>query len=162
MVGCAMVQLQAADGQWFWRIGEQQNGPVSLAQLQGMARAGQLGPQVAVWTEGMAEWVPAPRLPVLFSPHGAPAPGTDHGALNLLLPIGPQSGLSIGAGYCGLIGLLFPLAAPVGLVLGLYGMRDLNRHPEKRGRGRAITGIVLGSLVIVFWLILLVSAALHH
>jgi hypothetical protein len=149
----AMIQPHVADAKWFWSIGGQKNGPVSLAALQAMVHAGQLGPQATVWTEGMAEWVAAGRLPVLFSPHGAPAPRLDHGGLGLLMPVGPQSGLSIAAGYCGLVGLLIPFAAPVGLVLGLYGLRDLKRHPEKSGRGRAITGIVLGGLLSLVWLI---------
>lgn len=152
-----MGQPQMADAKWFWRIGDQQHGPVSMAQMQGMARAGQLGPQVTVWTEGMAEWVPAARLPVLFAP-----PAEDHGALHLLLPMGPQSGLSIAAGYCGLIGLLVAPLAPLGLVFGILGMRDIKHHPEKRGRGRAITGIVLGGLASVLWLVVLVSALAHR
>jgi hypothetical protein len=162
----AMTQPQAAAGTWYWRIGDQKNGPVSLAELQAMVRAGRLAPQATVWTEGMLEWVPAGRLPVLFSPLGGPAPVADHGALGLLLPIGPQSGLSIAAGYCGLIGLLVPIAAPVGLALGIYGLRDLKRHPEKRGRGRAITGIVLGGLATLLWLVwllsLVASSIRHH
>lgn len=154
-----MVQPQAGAGTWFWRIGEQKNGPVSLAQLQAMVRAGQLGPDVTVWTEGLAEWVPAARVAVL-SPHAAPP--TDHGAMHLVLPVGPQSGLAIGAGYCGLIGLLVPLVGPIGLILGLYALRDLKQHPEKRGRGRAITGIVLGGLGSALWLLWLVAAVIRH
>lgn len=148
-----MGQPQAKPGEWFWRVGEQQNGPVSLAVLQSMARDGQLS-QVMVWTQGMGEWVPAVRVQVLFS---APAP-VEHGAMHLLLPVGPQSGLAIGAGYCGLIGLLVPLVGPVGLILGLYALRDLRQHPEKRGRGRAITGIVLGSLGTMLWLLWIIGA----
>lgn len=154
-----MAQPQARAGEWFWRIGEQQHGPVSLAQLQAMARAGQLAQNVTVWTQGMVEWVPAVRVPVLFSP---PPAAVDHGAMHLLLPVGPQSGLAIGAGYCGLIGLLVPLVGPVGLILGLYALRDLKQHPEKRGRGRAITGIALGGLGTALWLVWVIAIAARH
>lgn len=149
-----MVQPQARAGQWFWRIGEQQNGPFTLAQMQGLARAGQLGPAVTVWTEGMVEWVTAGRVPVLFSP---PAGASADPAMHLLLPVGPQSGLAIAAGYCGLIGLLVPLVGPIGLILGFYALGDLKRNPEKRGRGRAITGIILGGLGTVIWLLWLIG-----
>lgn len=154
-----MVQPQARAGQWFWRVGEQKNGPVSLAQLQAMARGGQLAQDVTVWTEGMVEWVPAARVPVLF---GTPVTSAPDGAMHLLLPVGPQSGLAIAAGYCGLIGLLVPLIGPIGLILGLYALRDLKQHPEKRGRGRALTGIILGGLGSALWLLWLVTAVLAH
>jgi hypothetical protein len=155
-----MVQPQASAGQWFWRIGEQKHGPVSLAQLQTMARAGQLAQDVTVWTEGMVEWVPATRVPVLFAPPAASL--ANDGAMNLLLPVGPQSGLAIGAGYCGLIGLVVPLVGPVGLILGLYALRDLNQHPEKRGRGRAFTGIIAGGLGTVLWLVWVIAIAMRR
>jgi hypothetical protein len=154
-----MVQPQAGPGQWFWRVGEQKHGPVSLAQLQAMARAGQLAQGVTVWTEGMVEWVPAARVPVVFA---APAAPVDHGALHLVLPVGPQSGLAIAAGYCGLIGLLVPLVGPIGLILGIYALRDLKQHPEKRGRGRALTGIILGGLGAALWLLWLVTVVFLH
>lgn len=155
-----MVQPQARAGQWFWRVGEQKHGPVSLAQLQAMARAGQLAQDVTVWTEGMVEWVPAARVPVLFAPPAASL--ADDRAMNLLLPLGPQSGLAIAAGYCGLIGVLVPLVGTIGLILGLYALRDLKQHPEKRGRGRALTGIILGGLGTVLWLLWMVAIAMRR
>jgi hypothetical protein len=152
-----MTQPQVSGRTWYWDVGGQKQGPVSIAELQARVHAKQVGPQTPVWAEGMPAWMPAGQLPVLFSPSGRPAPRMDDHGLGLLLPVGPQSGLSIGAGYCGLVGLLFAPVAVVGLVLGIYGLRDLKRHPEKRGRGRAITGIVLGGLVMLFWLFILVT-----
>lgn len=154
-----MVQPLAGAGRWFWNAGDGKRGPVALAELQRMARAGQLSPQATVWTEGMGEWAPAGGMTVLFYPNGQPVPAAkgDEG-LGLLLPWGPQSGLAIAAGYCGLVGIFFGFVAPVALILGLYGLRDLRRHPEKRGRGRAITGIVLGGLMCVVWLAIVIAA----
>jgi len=155
-----MGQPRTGDTQWFWSTGDQKLGPVGLAELQRMVRSGQLGPQAMVWTQAMAEWTPAWRLPALFSPQThLPAPGD---GLGLLLPSGPQSALSIAAGYCGLIGVLFPLAAPAGLVLGILGVRDLKQHDHKRGWGRAITGIALGGLATLGWLIILIAALVHR
>jgi len=59
-----------------------------------------------------------------------------------------------------LIGVLFPLAAPAGIVLGILGVRDLKQHDHNRGCGRAITGIVLGGLVTLGWLVIIIVALL--
>jgi GYF domain 2/Domain of unknown function (DUF4190) len=146
-----MEQPQAAPGQWFWDVGSAKYGPVSIHELQARAQAGQIGPTTPVWTHGMPAWMPAGQLPVLFLPSGKPVPRSDDG-LGLLIPTGPQSGLAIAAGYCAIGGLLCGLGAPVGAVLGFYALRDLNRHPEKRGRGRAYTGIILGGLITLGYL----------
>jgi hypothetical protein len=150
----------AGPGKWFWGVGEQKNGPISLQDLQGMVRAGQLGPHAMVWTDGMPNWVPAGKLPILF-PQQAMSRGEEN-ALNLLVPIGPQSGLSIAAGYCALVGLLIPPCALVGLLLGIFGVRDLKRHPEKHGWGRALTGIIGGGLFTLGWTLLFLSAVFTH
>jgi hypothetical protein len=157
-----MGQPHVSGRTWYWDKGGQKQGPVSIIELQARVHAKEVGPETRVWAEGMPEWMPAGELPVLFSSSGRPAPRMDDHGLGLLLPVGPQSGLSIGAGYCGLVGLMFVPAAVAGLVLGIYGLRDLKRHPEKRGRGRAITGIALGGLATVFWLSILVVWLAHH
>jgi uncharacterized RDD family membrane protein YckC len=61
-----------------------------------------------------------------------------------LLPTG-RSGWAIAAGYLGLFSLL-ALPAPFALVAGILGLRDIRRNPSLGGRGRAIFGIVMGSL----------------
>src|ERR1700759_5692870 len=110
-----MIEPQLAYTQWYWGVGGQKNGPVSLPQLQAMMRAGQLGPQVMVWTEGMPEWAQAASLPVLQQQtYGQP----DGGALNLLLPMGPQSGFALAAGYLGIIGFFF---GPIGVIGVIFG-----------------------------------------
>ena len=43
------------------------------------------------------------------------------------------------------------------MILGIYALRDLRQHPEKRGRGRALTGIILGGLGSALWLLWLVT-----
>jgi hypothetical protein len=158
-----MVQPHAGPGQWYWDAGNQKLGPVLLADLKARVHAGQIGPHTPVWTQGMPEWMPAGQLPVLFLATGQPVPRADDNGLGILMPTGPQSGLSIAAGYCAIAGLLCGITAPVGVVLGFYGVRDLNRHPEKRGRGRAYTGIILGGLITLGWLgFLIAGIARHH
>ena len=71
--------------------------------------------------------------------------------VRMLMPVG-RSGLAIAAGYAGLFSLLcFP--APIALVLGILAVRDLKKHPEKHGMGRAVFGLVagiIGTLGLVF------------
>ena len=56
-----------------------------------------------------------------------------------------RSGVAIAAGYAGLLAVLcFP--APLALLLGIWAVRDLRKHPEKHGMGRAIFGIAMGVL----------------
>ncbi len=62
----------------------------------------------------------------------------------ILLPVG-RSWWAIAAGYAGLFAvLIFP--APLALVLGIVALRDLKRHPDKFGYGRAIFGTIAGGL----------------
>jgi hypothetical protein len=73
-------------------------------------------------------------------------PGVENDpAMRLLLPVG-RSGWAIAAGYAGLFAfLIFP--APIALVLGLVALRDLKRHPEKHGKGRALFGLITGAVL---------------
>ena len=43
---------------WFYVLNGQQNGPVSEAQLDELARAGTVKADTLVWAEGMPNWVP--------------------------------------------------------------------------------------------------------
>jgi hypothetical protein len=135
---------RVAASEWFYGSPENKQGPVDQLALVALAHQHKLTPKTLVWSPGMPNWVPAGSLGFLYAPQGV---GGDAG-LNLLLPIGPQSGLSIAAGYLGLFSFI-PILAPLAIVFGILGLRDLKQHPEKRGMGRAVTGIVLGSIAIV-------------
>ena len=86
-----------------------------------------------------------------FGP-GGPYPGhytpppriEDDLAMRWVLPVG-TSGWAIAAGYLGLFSLIcFP--APLALLCSLMAIRDLRRNPRLSGWGRAILGLVLGTL----------------
>ncbi len=96
----------------------------------------------------------APPLP---PPSLRPPPAPeDNRALRLLLPVG-RSMLAIVAGYAGLFAVILPIA-PVALGLGIAAMYHLKRHPEQRGRGRAVFAIVMGSLFTVLLIVVVVAA----
>ena len=125
---------------WFYRVGESQLGPVPMIELQRLLAAGQIGPAVAVWREGMPSWLPASQIPGMMA---------SEGGLQFIVPTGRTSQSSLAAGYLGLFGLVFCPLGPAALVFGILGVRDLKKHPEKNGWGRAITGIVLGALTTI-------------
>lgn len=135
-------------GQWYYGIAENRLGPVSVQQLQQLVASGQIGPQTLVWSDGMPQWVPANTLPFLT----AMANQNNSAGLNLLLPIGPQSGFAIAAGYLGLIGMLFAPLGVLAIILAVLALREIKAHPEKRGTGRAITGIVGGLIGCAWWI----------
>jgi len=70
---------------------------------------------------------------------------------NLTPVYGGGPGFGIAALCCGILGIFFMgyLLGPLAIVFGALGLQN-------DGRGMAITGLVLGSLVTLLWLILLV------
>ncbi len=76
-------------------------------------------------------------------------------AMRMLLPVG-RSPFAIIAGYCGLVSvLLFP--APFALLFGILAMLDIKKHPDKGGKGRAIFGIVMGTIFTLLLLLVILS-----
>ena len=74
----------------------------------------------------------------------------DDDALSTLIPY--KNGKALAAYYCG----VFALIPCVGLVLGtlavifgILGYRFARAHPKAHGTGHAITGIILGSIVLL-------------
>jgi hypothetical protein len=78
-------------------------------------------------------------------------------ALGLILPVG-RSPLSVIAGYLGLLSFLVGCLAPIALGVSIAAIVDLKRHPEKRGMGRAVFGLVCGTFVTVGMLVVLILA----
>jgi hypothetical protein len=76
--------------------------------------------------------------------------------IRLLLPVG-RSGLAIAAGYLGLFAVLV-IPAPLALAFGIFAVRDIRKSRQspkpKHGMGRAIFGIVMGS---VFTIVLVIA-----
>lgn len=78
--------------------------------------------------------------------------------MRLLLPVG-RSGWAIAAGYAGLFALLI-LPAPIALILGIIGWRDIRRSQgtaaPKYGMGRVVFALitgVLGTGLLAFFLL---------
>jgi uncharacterized RDD family membrane protein YckC len=56
-----------ADDNWYYAQNNQQLGPVTLAALRSMVANGQVGAGDLVWTQGMAQWLPARSVPEIGS-----------------------------------------------------------------------------------------------
>jgi hypothetical protein len=78
-------------------------------------------------------------------PQGFGYPGT---------PQVKTNGLAIAALATGLAGILFGIAGPVAVGLGIAALAQIRRRRE-RGTAQAVVGLVLGSLQVIFWTSLL-------
>ncbi len=80
--------------------------------------------------------------------------GNNSAPMRMVLPVG-RSPLAIAAGYLGLVSVLI-WPAPLAMITGILAVRDIRRHPEYRGMGRAVFGIVMGMIgtsLIIFGLL---------
>jgi hypothetical protein len=79
-------------------------------------------------------------------------------------PVRRTSGMAVAALVCGICGLLFGwipgigfLLQILGIIFGGVGIGQTGRDPNVGGRGMAITGLVLGILGIILWIIVFVT-----
>lgn len=147
-----------AEQAWHYAIARQRHGPVTRAQLGQLIRAGTLASNALVWRAPMTDWAPIGQLEELAEfeaappttpadiPRWQPPEGADP-AIRLLLPVG-RSGWAIAAGYLGLFSVL-GIFAPLAIITGILAIRDIRRHPQRCGMGRAIFGIAMGAVFCV-------------
>lgn len=98
-----------------------------------------------------------PRVAV---PPPLPGPGIHiqpDPAMRWLLPVG-RSGYAIVAGYLGLLAMV-PVLAQLAVVFGVLALRDIGRHPEKGGLGRAWFGVIAGGLATLLLVFLLATGS---
>ena len=87
----------------------------------------------------------------------APSAINEDAVLRMLIPVG-RSGLAIAAGYLGLLSLL-PFVGVFALVVGLFAILDIKKHPDKLGLGRAWFGVIMGGVFSLLYLIGVCCAA---
>src|SRR5215203_3119045 len=80
--------------------------------------------------------------------------GQDAG-IRMLIPVG-LTGWAIASGYLGLISVLL-IPAPFAVLTGIVAIREMRRNPKKHGMGRAIFGIVMGTIFTAVLLIAIVG-----
>jgi|WetSurSiteA1Bulk_404760.scaffolds.fasta_scaffold131873_1 hypothetical protein len=79
--------------------------------------------------------------------------------MRMILPVG-RSGYAIAAGYLGLFSVLF-IFAPFAILFGFLAMRDIKKHPDKLGKGRAIFGIVMGVIFTIGLIFVVIRGLLY-
>ncbi|MHC4824188.1 MAG: RDD family protein [Planctomycetota bacterium] len=60
--------------EWFYADDEQQKGPIAEVDLRALLLSGSLPVDTLVWSEGMASWVSAEKVPDLYRPVQTPPP----------------------------------------------------------------------------------------
>ena len=100
---------------------------------------------------------PAPDMPPVYGRAQVSEAGIDP-AMKFVLPVG-RSAMSIAAGYLGLFSVILCIA-PIALVVSLLAIQQLKRDPTLLGWGRAIFGLVMGSLGTLFLIVVAVMIAM--
>lgn len=77
--------------------------------------------------------------------------------MEIALPVN-RNGWAIAAGYVALFSFPFIVPAPIAIVLGSIALSQLRKTPGKRGRGRAWFAIGYGSLSLVLFAVIMISA----
>jgi len=104
-----------SEARWYYAVGDQQQGPVSWAQLQQMARSGQITPDQLVWGEGMDQWAAASTVAGLFAP-GRPVPEVIPVAYARPIDDKTRKILKNAKSNCIVMFVIFCIAAPVSLL----------------------------------------------
>lgn len=77
----------------------------------------------------------------------------------MILPVGRPAS-AIAAGYLGLFSVL-PFFGVAAVIVSLFALRTLKRRPHLSGRGRAIFGLLMGSIFTLLYAIPLVLLLLN-
>ena len=152
------------DAIWYLLVDGETSGPATLKDLVEEIRSEDLDDRDLLWREGMEEWAPLPEVPEVIGAlmaQGIPGPmppeNPDHDpSLRAILPVG-RTGLSIAAGYLGVVSLILWPAGVLAIPLGIIALLDLRRKPGKLGAGRAIFAIVAGAFGLLSSIVVVVA-----
>ena len=101
---------------------------------------------------------PPPPPPPPGAPPGPPPPyGSAYGAPPVLQT---SNGMAIASFVCSLVGVLFCLTAPLGIVFGHVAVSQIKRaNGTQGGRGMAVGGLIVGYLAVAAWIALVVAVS---
>ncbi len=132
-----------------------QFGPAEMQHLEQWAREGRLPTDAVLLREDRGEEQPVSDFPNLNAIVAAPP--TVQGemirpkrATSALIPT--DNPAALGGYYTGIASLICfvgLVAAPIAIVLGILGLRNVRRDPEVKGKAHAIIAIVLGSFTLL-------------
>ena len=91
---------------------------------------------------------PQPYAQPAYNPYGAPSPQVQQGgALSGLIPY--NNGAALGGYYCGIFSIIPCLGAvlgPTAVVLGIIGLRNVAREPQRKGKVHAWIAVIAGAV----------------
>ena len=96
---------------------------------------------------------------VLHKPAPPAPPAGDDGPMGGLIPY--RNAQALWAYYLGIFSLIPCLGIPLGIsafILGILGLKYSKTHPQAKGKGHALTGIILGGLCGLANIVLLTLA----
>jgi hypothetical protein len=120
--------------------------------LVNLASQGRVNPNDLFWRPGMSVAAPAHTL-APFERYFRPQTMGDDAALRWVLPVG-RSPWAIAAGYLGIFSILL-VFGPLAIGAGILALRQMKRKPQLHGKGRALFGIIAGSLATCVLVLLL-------
>ena len=153
---------------WFYNIGGEQHGPVSIMELRTMVNTGKLHTNDFLWKEGTPDWLPVSNIPELRPAPSEPHSSTHAVSAGQMAPMGDgihhTSGLAIASLVMGILGMPLACVPLIGTVFNLlaviFGATALNAIGKSRvtlgGRGLALSGLILGILglaLVGLWLL---------
>lgn len=161
----AHTQPNPPDERWYYMdAAGNRTGPMSRGELVGLVRQGQLDEDTAVWSKGMADWVPFHEAGLAPAVRRSPtwvdqpatavpdrAPGVGYGITAMVLGI--LSLLTSCLGFVPYAGLVF---MGIQLVLGVMAVCFGAAGMRTQGRGMAITGLVTGIISVALFLLVVV------
>lgn len=151
---------------WYYTLQNEDQPPARLEQLLELARQGELTAYDQVWTDGMADWLPAGKVPELQHVLGT-APAADVAAepLPLVVPVEesvldrlpPKAApMAVTSLVMGLLGLLCTFGSVLAVIFGHVAMKQIkDSRGQLGGRGLALTGLILGYSVIALSIVAL-------
>ena len=131
----------STDCTWYFESQSKPYGPKTFSQLQTLATTGVIEPDNLVWAEGMDKWVQANQAGLVF-------PERQESEAN----VSTVSQMAVKSFIFGLLGtcLLLFVGSIVAVVFGHVAMRQINESMGVlSGKGMALTGLILGYLMIV-------------
>ena len=66
-----------------------------------------------------------------------------------------NSGLAVASLVLGIAGFFINFLSILAIIFGALGMSQTAKNPELKGRGMAITGLVLGIVVVAGWILII-------
>jgi hypothetical protein len=100
---------------------------------------------------------PAIEPPPSYAWNAAPPmapPGYGRDPLQALIPT--QNPKALAAYYFGVFSFACALLGPVALILGISGLKEVNRLPGLPGKGHSWAGIIMGSITTILLLVVVV------